>query len=563
MKKKIAMIATGLVVLLLSVTFYSSGFAEDKSAVEKTELVAESPSTISLEVKEHYKLDNAEYQVATNYGGLSTGELVSISAFMLGLLLFFASLRAGLWKFSYRMQMGAGLLFLLAMAFTVNVGTLAIAPFLKFDKAGLEGDNLKFVLDLEKRITGMDDEAIKRMLKDDLKLAVREATEQFKRFESLDEANVTKLKEMLGEDDKGIRSILLKQGEAITALKSNIDKAEERMDIRSQVKEYQTRNKDIIAKIKEGNGNLLKELPALEIRAAASPMTPANTISDTITINAGAAIRMGAPVFELRRAQPTLWDYINKGRTGLETYPWVNKKVPADSGAADFIGPGVAKPGVSFTLEVEKSNAKKVAVSLKTATELLDDVDGFTTFIQDELAYQLKLEVNTDLMTQTESTTKIAGLQTFSLPFTTSGLSTVNPNNWDVCRAIIAQIRLAFISSPVVIFMNPVDVANMDMDKSVSMGIYSGISARPIPGGLIVEDVNMTAGYVQAVALDLWKNLIYKDFAVKWGHSMDDFEKNLITAIAELRMHSFHSENDAAGFVFDAIADVKTAIAAA
>jgi hypothetical protein len=166
-------------------------------------------------------------------------------------------------------------------------------------------------------------------------------------------------------------------------------------------------------------------------------------------------------------------------------------------------------------------------------------------------------------MTQTESSTKVAGLQTFSLPFTTSGLSTVNPNNWDVARSIIAQIRLAFIESPVIIFMNPVDTANMDMDKSVSQGTYLGLTARPIPGGVIVEDINMVAGFVQGVALDLWKNLIYKDFMVKWGWENEDFTKNLITAIAELRMHSFHSENDAAGFVYDAIADVKSAIAAA
>lgn len=431
---------------------------------------------------------------------------------------------------------------------------------LKFDKTGLEGDNLKFVQDLEKRISQISDSDLKELLSEQLQLSVREAKEQLKRFDTLGESDVNKLKEMLGEDDKGVRSILLKQGEMITKLQQNLALTEERMDIRGQVKEWQTRHKDTIDKIKSGTR---ADLPQFELRAANSPMTPANTLSDTITINAAAAIRQGAPVFDVRRIEPTFWDYINKGRTNLETYPWVNKKVPASSGEAAFIGPGIAKPGVSFTFEVEKSNAKKIAVSMKLATELLDDIDGMTSYIQQELAYQLKIKLNTTLMTGTESSTVPAGVQTFSLAFTTSGLSTINPNNWDVARAIIAQMRKAFINGPIVIFMNPIDTANMDMEKAVSQGTYLGINARPIPGGIIVEDNNIPVGYVQAIALDCLKTLIYKDFVMTFGWENDDFTKNLVTVIAEMRLHSFHSDNDAAAFVYDDIADIKSQIAAA
>lgn len=452
-----------------------------------------------------------------------------------------------------------GLLYMGLGAFAGLITAITL-PFLKFDKTGLSGDNLAFVTDLEKRISTISDKELKELLSDDLKLAVREAKEQMKRFDSLDEANVNKLKEMLGEDEKGVRSILLKQGEMITKLQQNLSLTEERMDLRSQVKEWQTRNKEAITKIKNKES---ASLPAFEVRAAASPMTPANTISDTITINPAAAIRQGAPVFDVRRVQPTFWDYLPKGRTGLETYPFVNKKVAADLGAAAFIGPGVAKPGVSFTFEVEKSNAKKIAVSMKLATELLDDIDGMTSYVQAELKYQLDAKLNTSLMTAVESSTLPAGVQTFSLGFTTSGLSTPNPNNWDCARAVIAQMRKAFINGPIVVFMNPIDVANMDMDKAVSQGTYLGLNARPVPGGMIVEDNNITVGYLQAIALDCLKTLIYKDFVMTFGWENDDFTKNLVTVLAEMRLHSFHSDNDAAAFVYDDLADIKSQIAAA
>lgn len=437
----------------------------------------------------------------------------------------------------------------------------AVAPLVKLKKDGATGDNLKFLEDLEKRFEALPEHMSKAELEAEITKIKNDVGVEFEKrakatFEGIDAA---KLKEFLGDDVKGVRAILMAQGEAIAALKGN--KAPEDMSIRAHVVAWHTRNKDVIAKIKSGGRS--EDLPPLEIRAANSPMTPANTISDTITIAAGSVIRMGGEVFDVRRTSPTFWDYITKGRTGLETLPWVNKKVPAASGSAAFIGPGIAKPGVSFTLEVEKSIAKKIAVSMKVANELLDDIDGMVTFIQVELAYQLKIAVNTALMTGVESSTVPAGVQTFSLGFTTSGLSTVNPNNWDCCRAIVAQIHKAFINSPIVIFMNPIDTANMDMEKAISQGTYMGLNVRQVPGAVIVEDYNVPVGFVQGIAIDLLKTLIYKDFVLKFGWENADFTLNLVTAIAEMRIHSYHSENDAAGFVYDDLADIKSQIAAA
>jgi len=427
---------------------------------------------------------------------------------------------------------------------------------IEFDKTGLSGDELALMEKLEKRFKSLPDApgeteiakavraSLKGLINDDGTLAI----------------DVAKIKEALGDDDKGIRAMITAMGGEITKLKSSPE-GDEDLSIRAQVAAWQKRNKDIVAKIKSGQSSALNDLEPFVIRAANSPMTPANTYSDTVSMSAGSVIRMGGEVFDLHRVQPTFWDYIPKGRTSLENYPWVNKKVPANSGAAAFIGPGVAKPGVSFTFEVENSNAKKVAVSMKMATELLDDIDGMTSYVQAELAYQLKIKVNSTLMTGVLSSTVPAGVQTFSQPFSTSGLATQNPNNWDVARSLVAQHRAAFIDGQIVIFMNPIDTANMDMAKAVSQGTYMGLNVRQVPGALIVEDYNIPVGYVQSIALSALKVLIYKDFVMKWGWENDDFTKNLITAIAEMRLHAFHSENDAQAFIYDDIADIKSQIA--
>jgi len=427
---------------------------------------------------------------------------------------------------------------------------------IQIKKDGLTGDNLKLVEDLEKRFSELPDAFGKEQMQEEL-------SKLEQRIKGVTDLDVAKLKEMLGEDGKGVRSILLKQGEEITKLKQQLSaKVDEPLSVRAQVAKWNETNKDAIAKIKSGQK---ADLTTLEIRAADSPMTPTTVFgggSGSVSLGAAALILNGAPVIDLLRVQPTLWDLLPKGRTNLETFPWVNKKVPANSGAADFLAPGSAKPKVSFTLEAEKSNAKKPAVSMKVATELLDDIDGMTSYIEAELIYQLKTHINSILMgNAAASATDPAGIRSFAVAYTLTGIETQNPNNWDCARAVIAQMRAAFIDGPILILMNPVDTANMDMAKAVSAGQYLGLNLRPIPGGYIVEDYNVTAGNIMAIALDALKTLMYKDVRIAYGWENDDFTKNLVTAICEARFHQFHSDNHANAFVYEQLADIKSAIA--
>lgn len=332
------------------------------------------------------------------------------------------------------------------------------------------------------------------------------------------------------------------------------------MSLRAQIQRYVDSNRETLEAIKNGSR---RELPAMELRAAASPMTPANTLTNTITVNAGVVPQFESGFHDVRRLQPTFWDYIPKGRSDSAAYSWVNKKVGAGLGAAAFIGPGVAKPGISFTLEREVSNAKKIAVSDKIATELLMDVSGFESMVRGEMTYQLKQKTNTTLMTAAVSSTVPAGIQTISVPFSLAGIDTDNANNFDSIRALVAQLAVGFFQGlPVTVFINPVDGANMDLSKAISNGTYllppfSTNDGRRVAGATVVEDNNIPAGFVQAACLDLYKILIYQDLTIQLGWENDDFTKNLVTYIAEMRIHQFYSSNDAGAFIYDSFANIK------
>lgn len=344
---------------------------------------------------------------------------------------------------------------------------------------------------------------------------------------------------------------------------SKKDEPKEDLSIRGQVIAWQKRNKDVIERIKSGQK---VDLPPIEIRSAASPQTPANTLTNTITVNAGVIPQFESGIHDIRRVQPTFWDYLPKGRSSSAAYSWVNKKKDADTGEAAFIGPGVAKPGISFKLEREVSNAKKIAVSDKLAIELLDDVDGMESYVKNEMTYQLRAKANTTMMTATLSSTVPAGIQTVSTTYSLAGVKTSNPNNFDCIRAAVAQLAVGFFAGlPVTVFINPVDAANMDLTKAISQGQYlmppfSTSDGRRVAGAVIVEDNNVAVGYFQAACLDLFKVLMYKDMTINLGWEMDDFTKNLVTYICEMRLHSFHSENDANAFIYDTFANVKALI---
>lgn len=399
-----------------------------------------------------------------------------------------------------------------------------------------------------------------RVKKEDVDKEIKLFTDQFK------DVSIEGLRAMTNEKT-GVMAILKAQGDQINELKENGgQRGKKDLSIRGQIVAWMESTekgetlsvRQRLEKIKEGEK---MSLPPLNLRVA-SPMTPANSLNSSAYLPMP---EMEAGINDIVRVQPTFWDYLTKGRTSKSAYVWVNKRNPL--GAAGFIGPGVAKPGVSFEVETQISNAKKVAVNEKIATELLDDIDGFASWVEGELRYQLMIKVSTTLMTGVLSSTVPAGIQTLSTTFTATGIVTTNPNNFDAVRACVAQLRNGNLVGAITVFINPIDAANMDLSKAISSGVYllppfTDQTGKVIGGAIVVEDNNIAIGYMQVAILQYYKILMYQDFVITYGWENDDFTKNLITVLGEMRFHQIFSENYTGAFIYDTFANVKTAITA-
>lgn len=464
-----------------------------------------------------------------------------------------------------------GLLFLLAIIMPVvgvdytKLGVVAKPKGkkglrIRLNTKGLTGDNKKLYTDISKRVKLVGEPEIKHDPNEVIK-AVRATLSKA----GLGKKTRDAITDLLQDGEKGVRGIIKSMGAKITELETQLKQTsieKKEPSVREQVRAWQKKNKEAIKQIRAGHTVQLSPLKIRGVRAANIPMTPANTLTSSVAgyNNLITNFEIESGLNEPVRRSPTLWDYLVKGATNAAAYFWVNKVVPNGSGAADFIAPGVLKPGISFELKVEVSNAKKIAVRDKVVTELLEDVDGMTSYIEQELKYQLLDHVNEQVAVGVSSSTDINGLRTLSVGFSASGLETPNPNNWDCIRAGAAQMSSGNLKGAITAFINPIDKANMDMTKAINDG------QRFMPGDVgatIVEDNNVPVGYVQLAMLQYYTIKIYKGYTVNWGWENDDFSKNMITSIGEMRLHQYFKNQYTGAFIYDTFANIKAGIAQA
>lgn len=328
--------------------------------------------------------------------------------------------------------------------------------------------------------------------------------------------------------------------------------------IRSQVKAWMEKNKEAIeAAVRHGD---FRSLSPLELRVD-NPMTIAtvNAGSSAFLPNAGG---LQGSVIDFVRNQPTFWDLIPKGRTALNPYAWAYKA--NKDGNADFIGEGVLKPLASFEILTEQSVAKKVAERMRVSRELLKDVQGFTSMVENELRYEVRKHANDAVLTATSSSTDPAGVTTVASAFTLTGLEVKNPNNYDAIRAAAAQLQSLNFTSNIVAFVNPVDAAQMDLDKGTdghyALPPFYTAGGQQVAGIRVVTDNNIAKGNLLIGSLDTYKILMVEEFRIEWGLDSDDFSKNLMTVIGEMRFHQFFPTSYAGSWIYDSFTDIKTAI---
>lgn len=314
----------------------------------------------------------------------------------------------------------------------------------------------------------------------------------------------------------------------------------------------------------------------------------AETISEgTSVIPIGSGIPFALTEYEpgltrVVRRQPFILQLVNAARTITEYLAWA-EQTTIDPGAAGNTSEGSAKTQGSFRWTEAKQPIETMTYYTKATKRVLDDIALMENEIRMEIMELLALKLDFNILKGSGTTPAMKGILNFVIQNATTGIPTtspfyhqvLNPQMIDCLRAAIAVIEtngtapvanaeIVGIFTPNYIVMNPADVALMELAKDnqdryllppfISDG-YTKVKSLPV-----IANVGMTAGSFLVGDFTKSNVKIREDASIAIGFENDDFTKNLVTILGEMRAGHYIKTNHLSAFYSDTFDATKTAI---
>jgi HK97 family phage major capsid protein len=265
------------------------------------------------------------------------------------------------------------------------------------------------------------------------------------------------------------------------------------------------------------------------------------------------------------KRQPYLRNLVNVSTIQGNKVTWVNKE--AVEGAAGMTAEGALKSQVSWTYTEESADVKKITAFVKVSKESLDDLDFLRSEINTDLREEIELKLDEQLASGTGLTTNLKGILTYAPTFDVAGTvlatSVSTPNRVDALRVAVALVKKNRFT-PTYAVINPMDAALMDLAKGED-GHYilppfvtaDGLRIAGIP---IIENEAITEGDFLVGDFNKSNLRIKEEININLGYENDDFTKNLVTILAEMRAVHYIKKHHVNAFLKGTFATAITAI---
>lgn len=253
--------------------------------------------------------------------------------------------------------------------------------------------------------------------------------------------------------------------------------------------------------------------------------TPANLIR---------ADRLNEIVDIARQRPPSIIDLVNRSETQLAAVEFA--RLTARQNLAAIVAENASKPQGDLTFDLVTVAVKVIAEWVKASKQILDDAPRLRNIIDNELTYQVQDTLEATVVADILAT---SGIQTRAHQDTGTPARGAKADDTiaDTLRRAITDIRLAFYE-PDGIALAPADSESMELDKAADghyTMIYDPVAQR-VWRKPVVESTQLTQGTAIVAAFRLgytiWDRM---DAQTMVGYVNDDFTKNLVTILAELR----------------------------
>lgn len=250
---------------------------------------------------------------------------------------------------------------------------------------------------------------------------------------------------------------------------------------------------------------------------------------------------------------------VNTGTTGSKYVVYIAQDTNTTAGWTNEAGTKVVSDPAYYEVSVE---VKKVASTVKVSKEMLAD-----------LAF-VRSEINSDLMAGIDEAVEYSlingaggndldGLLSFAPTFSAGSFAASIPsaNVSDVIRVAKAQIQGANFE-PTHVLLHPEDAAKIELTKTQT-GEYTypafwDMNMR-VAGLIVVTSTNIAAGTFLVGDMSKSNVRIRENMSLQVGYVNDDFQRNMVTILCEMRLAHYVKNNQVNAFVQG---DIATAIAA-
>lgn len=298
------------------------------------------------------------------------------------------------------------------------------------------------------------------------------------------------------------------------------------------------------------------------INKASATMTTGN-VTSVGTSPAFSLTQTEAGLTRIVNRRPWMLDIANVSPTDKKFVQWAEQA--ARDGAANETAEGAAKNLIDFDWVEKSARVEKITAYIKVSKEALDDLDGLANEIDTELREMVLLKVDADLLAGDGTTPSLNGLlnQDTAWAAGSFALLVVTPTKADVIRTAIAQIS-ANQFMPDYALLHPDDIASMDLAKSsdghYSLPPFKSADGTVISGVKILGNTGQTIDKFTVGDFTKFNVRLRQGMTIDIGRDSDDFTKNLITILGEIRLAAYIKTNHQGAFVSGDFSDAVTAL---
>lgn len=384
--------------------------------------------------------------------------------------------------------------------------------------------------------------------KEDLKV-VTEALQELKNG-TVDKKTVEDLKEVLSK-------FQLRVEEIQEELALNKDKGG------SSIKGYKSLGQLVIDKIiadkfdltkvadRQGAAHYNAKLDSPMVRKVPATMTTANVDAvgtDSIPFEL-ADFEFG--LTRIARRTPYLLQVANTSPISTMYAQWAEQENLDGSAAA--VAEGNLKPQIDFDWVEKSAKVEKIAAWIKVSKEMLADLPGLRNELDTELAEKILLKTDDDLWDGNGTSPNIKGITEFAQAFSVpAGLAGTISSKVEAIIAAMGQIMEDHFM-PSIGLVNPIDVLAMNLEKTpdghYKMPPFRSADGTVIAGVRLVENLGVPTGEFLVGDFSKWRVRIREGFNIDVGLVNDDFIRNLVTILGEIRLVSYVKSNHLNAFV--------------